>query len=191
MEEYLRQLTHDNEPFEQSWPTIFDRLHRLSNDISDDDVMSFKANTLNALVDYVLTDHEPVITLKVTFLETVMSKVSTDPRPPLDELVRIFCRVLEVEDVNDQYHVIFLGKFYYQFSLGERLSALPSVNLIESILTCLQKHRFRNEDFKDSMQDKWKELLSRGLFSPISTRNKFNNDETVTHMRNQFQQFYG
>ena len=191
MEEYLRQLTHDNELFEKSWPSIFDRVNQLSTGIADVDQMAFKVNTLNALVDYVLADHEPVIPFKITLLEMTMKKALDEPLPSLDELVRVFCRVLEVDDVNDEYNVLFLRKFYYQFSLGECLSALPSVNLIESIMACVQKHAFRKEDFKDAMQEKWKELLSRDLFSPITTRNKFNNDETISKMRNQFQHFYG
>lgn len=190
MEEYLRQLTHDNELFEKSWPSTFNQLSQLSQNVSDVDEVSFKVNALNGLVDYLLADHEPMAISKVTFIEVMMNKVLGDPQPSLDELVSIFCRVLEVDDVNDEYNVIFLRKFFYHFSFGERLSALPSVNLIESIFTCLLKHPYRNEDFKDNMQEKWEELLARGLFSPISSRNKLNNDQTIIHMQSQFQQFY-
>lgn len=191
MEEYLRQLTHDNEQLATSWPKVFEQLHKLSIDIPDDEQLSFKVNTLNALVDYVLVDNEPLVNHKVTFLESVLQKVSDKPLIPLEELVRILCRVLDVDDVNDEYNVVFLRRFYFQLALGERLSELPSVNLIESILTSLQKHSFLNGNFKDQMQEKWKELLSRGLFSPItSDRNKLNSDQTITHMRSQFQHFY-
>ena len=191
MEEYLRQLTHDNELFETSWPKVFGELHKLCIDIPDDEQLSFKVNTLNALVDYILVDNEPLITVKVTFFEKVFKEVLDEPLVPLEELVGIFCRVLEVDDVNDEYNVVFLRRFFAQFALGKRLSELPSVNLIESILISLQKHPFLNGHFKDQMHEKWKEFLSRGLFSPItSDRNKLNSDQTITHMRSQFQHFY-
>lgn len=191
MEDYLRQLTHENELFQTSWPEIFRQLHQLSVDIPDAEQLSFKVNTLNALVDYILVDKEPVTNLKATFIETLLQKVSTEPLVPLEDLVRIFGRVLEVKDINDEYNVVFLRKFLYQFALGARLLELPSVNLIESILIYLQKHSFLDGDFKDKMQDKWKELLTRGIFSPItSDRNRLNNDQAITHMRSQFQHFY-
>lgn len=191
MEDYLRQLTHENELFQTSWPEIFRQLHQLSVDIPDAEQLAFKVNTLNALVDYILADKEPVTNLKATFIETLLQKVSTEPLVPLEDLVRIFGRVLEVKDINDEYNVVFLRKFLYQFALGARLLELPSVNLIESILIYLQKHSFLDGDFKDKMQDKWKELLTRGIFSPItSDRNRLNNDQAITHMRSQFQHFY-
>jgi len=191
MEEYIRQLTHDNKQLQNDWSNIFEKLHKLSISSPEIDQRIFKVKSLDALVDYVLADTEVVVQLKETFLEITIQKFTNDPLPSLDELVRIFCRVLEVPNTNNLLNLTFLEKFYYGFRLGERLSSLPSVDLIDLILICLQKHEYLNENFNGQMQEKWCNFLSRGIFSPLnSDKNKLNYEQTMIKMRSHFQQLY-
>ncbi len=192
MDEYIRQLTHDNEQMNNQWPDIFQKLHKLSIDIPNVDQPNFKVKCLDALVDYILVDTEDIVQIKISFVEITMKKFIDDPLPSLDELVRIFCRILEISNTNKSLNLIFLRTFYYQFQLGKRLLSLPlSINLIEVIFNCLQKHDFFNKNFTDNMEEKWKEFLSRTIFSPLSCdTNKLNYEETMPYIRSQFQQLY-
>jgi hypothetical protein len=191
MDEYIRQLTHDNQQLANDWPNIFDKLHKLSISIPETNQPIFKVKSLDALVDYVLADTEEVAQIKTSFIEITIKKFTNDPLPSLDELVRIFCRVLEVPNTNNLLNLTFLQKFYYGFRLGEHLSSLPSVDLIDLILICLQKHEYLNENFNGQMQEKWCNFLSRGIFSPLSCdKNKLNYEQTMIKMRSNFQQLY-
>jgi hypothetical protein len=191
MDEYIRQLTHDNQQLNNQWPDVLDRLQKLSINIPEMDQTSFKVKSLDALVDYVLADIEPVEQIKKSFLEITIKKFMNDPLPSLDELVRIFCRVLELPDINKILNFLFLQTFYSSFRLGVRLSSDPSVDLIETIFQYLKKHDFYNRNFQDKMQENWTQFLSRNMFSSLSCdSNKLNNDETMTRMQSQFQQLY-
>ena len=97
-----------------------------------------------------------------------MKKFIDDPLPPLEDLVRIFCRVLELKDINNQLNFTFLRTFYYTFRIGGRLASGPSVNLIETVFQCLMKHEFNDQDFHGKMQESWCDFLSRGMFSPLT-----------------------
>jgi hypothetical protein len=191
MDEYIRQLTHDNQQFGREWPSTFDKLHKLSIDIPEIDQPTFKVKSLEALVDYVLADTEEIAQIKTTFLEITIKKFINDPLPSLDELVRIFCRVLELPNTNHLFNLIFLQKFYSLFRLGEHLSSLPSVDLIDSILICLKKHEFLDQNFDNQMQGKWSHFLSQTIFSSlICDKNKLNDEQTMNKMRSSFQQLY-
>jgi hypothetical protein len=191
MDEFIRQLTHDNTQFEKQWPDTFDRLHKLSIDIPEVNQPVFKVKALDALVDYILADNEEVQQIKLTFIEITIKKLIGNPLPSLDELVRIFCRVLDVSNDNNLLNFTFLQKFYFKFDLGQRLVANTSVALINSIFISLEKHQFLDAQIDGKIQAEWKSFLSRGMFSPLSSdKNKVNCDETMINMRNSFQQLY-
>jgi hypothetical protein len=192
MDEYIRQLTHDNEQLANQWPDVFDKLHKLSIGISESDQPIVKVKALDALADYVLADNEEVAQIKSSFVEITMKKLTVDSLPELNALVRIFRRVLEIPNTNNLLHFTFLQKFYYHFRLGEHLSEMPSVDLIDSILTCLQKHEFFDQNFTNkNMQDNWTDFVSRSLFSSLSCdANKLSYEQTMTNMRSHFQQLY-
>ena len=187
MDEFIRQVSHDNDQLNNQWPDIFKTINTLSSDISEND----KVKALDALVDYVLTDAGKVAQIKTTFVERIITQLINTPVPSLSELVRIFCRVLEIPNTNNPLNLIFLKKFYYQFQLAKLLSADPSVDLIDSIFNCLQKHEFSDKTLDKSMKEDWKNFLSRGMFSPLSMdTNKFNNEQTMSKMTRSFQQLF-
>jgi len=191
MDEYIRQLTHDNQQLGKEWPVISEKLQKLSINIPEVDQPNLKVKSLDALVDYVLADHEEVVQIKSTFLEVTMKKLAHDPLPSLDELVRIFCRILEISNTNNLFNLTFLQTFYSQFRLGERLSSLPSVDLIDTILIYLQKHEFLDKNFDDKIREKWSSFLSRAIFSSItSDKNKLNSEQTMIKMKTNFQKLY-
>ncbi|CAF1064963.1 unnamed protein product [Adineta steineri] len=191
MDEFIRQLTHDNTQFDNQWPDTFTKLHKLPDDIPDIDQPTFKVKSLNALVDYVLEDNEAISGTKSIFIDKTIQNLLKDPLPSLDELVQIFCRVLNIPNTNKLLQIKFLQKFYYQYRLGERLSKSPSVELIDSILGCLQKHELLNKESNDKVQDEWKQFLTRSMFSPLDMdTNKINHKETMIIMRSHFQHLY-
>lgn len=187
MEEYIRQLPHDNQQLEKQWPEIFDKLQKLSRDISED----VKVKSLDALVDYVIADNEEFVQIKATFIEITIKKFIDDPLPSLNELVRIFCRILEISNADNLLQLTFLQQIYRQFRLAERLSKPLSIDLINQILISLQKHEFLNKNFNEKNLKKWSEFISQSMFSMISSdRNKLNYEETMNTMRSDFQQLY-
>ncbi|CAF3691039.1 unnamed protein product [Rotaria socialis] len=191
MEELIRQLTHDNQQFEEQWPTLHTQLHELSVDRSEIDSVIVKVKSLDALVDYILADTEKFLHVKLVLAENVIKHVIENPTPPFDELTRIFCRVLDVSNTNNLFNLSFLEKFLYVTRIGEELSKIPSVNLIDSIFNHLEKHEFSNQNFDDKMKQSWRQFLSEGLLSPLSMDvNKLNSEATMNNMRSSFQRLY-
>jgi hypothetical protein len=191
MEELIRQLPHDNKQLEDQWSAIFDKLHKLSIDVSEVDQPAFKVKCLAALTDYVMADDEEVVQIKLSLIDTTIGKLSNEPLPPLDELVSIFCRLIDVPTTNKLLNLKLSQKMYHQYRLGERLCTQGCVKSIDRILLCLQKHEFCNTDVEAKLQEQWKQFLSRGLFSPLtSDTNKLNRAETMLSMRPNFQQLY-
>ena len=194
MDEYVRQLTHDNEQFDRQWSETFDRLHKLSLDIKHVDKAVWKASVLDALVDYIFVESELPSNpsqVKFSFVKVIIEKFVEDPIPSLADLVRIFRRVLVADNVFDLWHLAFLQAFYRQFRLGEHLSSTLSVDLIESILLSLEKHSFSNEEADEEIQEQWKDFFSSYMFPQLSyIKNKLNDEQTMVIMRPAFQQFF-
>ena len=127
MDKFIRQLTHDNELFRKQWEwhQIIGLLDKFSHDLPAGEETAFKFKVLDALADYGLAESQPTVDVKIYFLEYVIKKLVDNPSPPLAELVRIFRRVLDATNVFDNWRLVFLRKFYHEFKLGERLSAIP------------------------------------------------------------------
>ncbi|CAF4802131.1 unnamed protein product [Rotaria sp. Silwood2] len=191
MDEFIRQLTHDNKQFENQWPDIYDKLKKLLDANPKTDLVIVKVKSLDALVDYILADTEENIHTKIGFLEITITQCTDDPKPSLNELVRIFCRVLDISNTNNLFNLTFLEKFYYKARLGEELSKNLSVDLIDTIFNCLQKHEFLDKNLNTETQQTWEHFLSRGVFSPLSCDiNKLNYEDTMPNMRSSFQHLY-
>ncbi|CAF4671529.1 unnamed protein product [Rotaria sp. Silwood1] len=191
MEEFIRQLTHDNKQFENQWPDIFNKLNKLLNTNSEIDLMIAKIKSLDALVDYILADTEVILYLKLTFLEIIIKQCIDDPKPSLNELVRIFCRILNILNTNNLFYLTFLQNFYFIFRLGEELTKNLSNDLIDIIFNCLQKHEFLDKNFDSKIHEAWEYFVTRGIFTPITMdKNKLNYEDTMIHMRSSFQQLY-
>ncbi|UJR31959.1 hypothetical protein I4U23_019432 [Adineta vaga] len=191
MDVLIRQLPHDNDQLESQWPAIFDQFHKLSINISETDQPSFKIKSLDALTDYVAADNEQCANIKLTFIDVTLKTLSNGPLPSNDELVRIFCHLLDVPDTNKMLNLRLIEKVYYTYRLGERLCNDGCVDLMEKILLCLQKHEFSKKNCDVKVEEQWKYFLTRGMFSPISSDvNKLNKLETMMIMRSSYQQFY-
>lgn len=190
-EEFIRHLSHDNQQLENEWPALFTQIQKFSFNGTENDLLVVKVKLLDALVDYVLADKEPMSQIKSTFLETIIESVLREQSPPLDELVRIFCRVFDVPNTNNLFNVAFIQAFFFKTRLGERLSKVPCVDLIDSILNSIEKHQFLDTDFDTKLFEKWEKLLTRGIFSPLTINtNKLNYEHMVTTMRSSFQRLY-
>ncbi|CAM4771267.1 unnamed protein product [Rotaria magnacalcarata] len=191
MEELIQQLTHNNQQFEEQWPTLHTQLHKLSIDSSEVDSVIVKVKSLDALVDYILADTEEFLYVKLVMTEKVITYAIEDPIPPFDELTRIFCRVLNVSNTNNLFNLSFLEKFFYVTRIGEELSKISSAILIDSMFNHLEKHEFLNKNLDDKMKQSWQQFLSRGLFSSLSMdTNKLNSEATMNNMRSSFQRLY-
>ena len=192
MDDYIRQLPHDNQQLDARWPDIFNELHKLSRDISDEDQLTFSGKVLDALVDYAQADTGEFDTTKGVLINITLEKLTTQFSTPLEELVRIFCRVLNIHRITQVLHVTLLESIYNRFELGKKLSFPPSTDLIQTIFSALQQHSFLDSDCADEkIRDRWKQFLGRRLLSPIgSDQNKINYSETMQQMRSSFQQLY-
>ena len=196
MDKFIEQLSHNNTLFEKQWPQTSDRLHQLFDDSNKNqiDISVVKVNALNALVDYVLA--EPVASdqptrLKFALVDEVTKRCANDPLPPFSDLVRIFQRLLDGNDIFNMWYLACIEAFYCKFRLGERLSSEPSIDLIESIFKSLQNHSFSNDKSNPEVRKKWQEFLSNRLFSTYATdSNRLNVEPTMLAMRSTFQQLY-
>lgn len=191
MDEFIRQVPHDNTQLEDQWPSIFDKLHKLSIGTPETDQPTFKARCLNALADYVLADADVEAQIKLSFVEATVGKLPGEPLPSLDDLVNVFCRLLDASPMNKMLNLKLIQKIYYQFRLGECLCKQGCVDSIDRIVCCLQQYAFSDEEMNAKLQEQWKNFLTRSAFSPLSSdTNKLNHTETMLLMRRTFQQFY-
>ncbi|CAF3075045.1 unnamed protein product [Rotaria sp. Silwood2] len=196
MDEFIRQVTHDNELFEKQWPNIYDRLRKMFNEYEEKhtDISNFKIKVLDALVDYALAeltnDSEPLY-VKVVFIEHTVKLLVNDPLPSLTDLVRILRRILDTNNIFHKWHLACIKTFYYEFQFGKRLSSTKSIELIELIFQSFQKHSFLNEQVDKQTQEQWQNFLSRQMFSSLSMDNNvLNREETMLAMRSAYQQLF-
>ncbi|CAF1200313.1 unnamed protein product [Rotaria sp. Silwood1] len=196
MDEFIRQLTHDEQQFDNQWSNIYDRLHKMFNEYQEKhtDISNFKVKVLDALVDYVLAESTydcESFSVKVIFIENTVKLLVGDPLPSLTDLVRLLRRVLDTNNIFHKWHLHCIKTFHYQFRLCERLSSTKSIDLIESIFQGLQKHSFSNDQTDKKTQEKWKEFLSNIMFSSLSMdKNVLNHEETMLAMRPAYQQLF-
>lgn len=196
MEDFIRKLPHDNQIFEDQWPDTFSKIDKLFNEHENknSDVIGFKVKVLDALVDYILA--EPITNIepsyvKLIFVEKIIKALVENPLPKLADLVRIFRRILDVNDIFNDWHLGCIKHFHYKFKLYEKLSSAKSADLIESIFQSLLKHPFSNKNTKKAIQDNWQEYLSRYMFSQLSMdSNVLNREETMITMRSVYQNFF-
>ncbi|CAF3609971.1 unnamed protein product, partial [Rotaria sp. Silwood2] len=114
-----------------------------------------------------------------------------DPLPSLTDIARCFRRILDMNNIFNEWYLSCIEAFHYECQLFERLSSTKSIDSIESILQSLQKHPFVNDETNKDMEEKWQEYLSRRLFSPLTMdTNVLNGEETMFTMRSTFQQFF-
>lgn len=191
MDEFLRQLPHDNDELLQQWPDIFDKCTKLLGNVSEADQATHTMNCLNALADYLMADHEEMAPIKLTLVVATMERLTGGPLPPANELASLFCRLLDASSTDDCLKFKLMQDMYYRYRLGEQLCNQECVESIERILCCLQKHAFTTEEMSSDVQERWKEFLAAGIFRTANyDRNKLNNEEIMLRMRRTFQLFF-
>ncbi|CAM4838547.1 unnamed protein product [Rotaria magnacalcarata] len=196
MDKFIRELTHDDELFEKQWPNTFDQLRKLYNEYEEKniDMSSVKVEILDALIDYVFAEssnHSEPIYVKFAFIDNVVKTLTDDPLPPLDEMVRILRRILDTNNLFNKWYLACIEVLHYKLRIFERLSSTKSSDLIKSIFQSLEKHSFSNEQTDSATQEKWREFLSREMFSALlMDTNELNLEETMLVMRPVYQQLF-
>lgn len=196
MENFIRKLPHDNDAFEKQWPNTFDELQKLINECrqKSTNISVVKVKILNSLIDYIIaepiTSSEP-INAKIIFVEKILNFIADNPQPSLTDIGHGFLRILNLNNIFNQWHLVCLEKFRSEFQLFEQLSSTKTYSLIKFILESLQKHSFLKRQADKQTEKKWQEYLSTRLFaSSHLNRNSLNNEETMIAMRSSFQQFF-
>jgi hypothetical protein len=154
----------------------------------------FKVNALDAVVDYILAEPDPTIkfaNVKSAFIETIVKRCAEEPIPSMLHIVRLVQRILDNKNIFNQWYLSAIEVFYFKFKLCQRLTAMKSYDLIESLLNSLLKHRFINDQCTNKTQTNWQAFLSQRLFSQLSCdSNKLNDESTMLAIRPKFQQIY-
>lgn len=195
-DEFIRQLPHDEQGLDKQWSEIFDKFSQLfnSNEGEDADVEIFKVKALDALVDYILAEPDPTVTqpyVKIALIENVMKHCAEDPMPSLPELVRLVQRILDREDVFNQWFLSSIEAFHFKFRLCENLITAQSFELVKSFLESLQRHTFLNDQVDKTTEANWQQYLSRRIFSPLTCdSNKLNDETAMVAIRPTFQQIF-
>ncbi|CAM4932112.1 unnamed protein product [Rotaria socialis] len=196
MDGYIQQLTHDNLLFENQWSKTLNQQIQFIDDLKkcNDDSLTLKLNSLNAIIDYVLNEQstkvEP-ISYKYEFVEMIIKQCCGDPRPSLEFIVHNLLRILETNNIFDRWHLACIKTHYYEFRLGAWLLMEPSIDLIESIFRGLQIHSFLNDEVDQQVQVQWEEFLSEKIFSKFSDNsNRLNEEEAMFAIRSSFQQLF-
>ena len=197
VEEFFRELTHDNDLFDQQWSNVSDRLENVFFDdlhTNKNNPIGFKTKTLDCLVDYILAEPNPSekkVYSKQLIVERILQVCADDSQPPLSEIVRVLRRIIDLPDIYNQWYLTCIQTFQYKFRLYEQLISSKSVDLIESILQSLEKHSFLNGQVDKQTEEHWTEYLSRRLFSPLTMdSNKLNREDLMLIMRPAFQKFF-
>ena len=182
MDEFLRQLTHENDLFEQQWPDTF-------STIEDSSIPNDPRRVLTALVDYVRED-QSTSDLKDLLISKVVHRLISDVESiAIDDLVHVFTRCLENKR-NDPLSLHFLTEIYREFELGNRLSTLPwKTNFIGQVLQSLQQQTFVFAS--EAIEEKWQELFTQYVFScSITDDNILNNETMIKATPADFQAFF-
>ncbi|CAF4644317.1 unnamed protein product [Rotaria sp. Silwood2] len=136
MDDYIRQLTHDNKTFENQWPKTFDELHKFINNYNESNIniLSFKVKILDAAIDYVLSESiisEQPVYAKVVLVRIIIKFVGADQMPSFIDILRIFRRILDVNNIYNQWYLSVIELFHYELQLFKCLISTKSVDLIK------------------------------------------------------------
>ena len=191
MDEFIRQLPHDDIQLNASWPKLSDAFYKLYIDVPQTEKADVNIRVLDAFADYVLAESGELTNMKSSLVEFIVERLSEVASTSLPDLTRIFCRVLDASEIKDELNLKLLEKIFFRFQLGERLSTTSSTDSIASILTSLQKHSYLNTNVSSTILDRWKTFLSRYLLSLSDTdKNKINHLPTMIKMRGHFQELF-
>jgi hypothetical protein len=154
MDDLIRSWTHDNDPFTDRWPEIYDSLREAS--LPTDPVPVVKALSAFVLAE---SSENPPCNAKFSLVTMVIQRViDSDMSPDLPTLIDTFARHLDA-CTTDLWQLHFLQTIYQKFNLGERCNAAP-------ILDSLTKKSFVFHSDKASAQ--WQQFLTHTLHSTIA-----------------------
>ncbi len=186
MDEFIRELTHDNDVFQNQW----NQINKSSEGIS----ISIEGKTvLNALADYVIDEPNDRLpcSIKFDFIKNIIKRIIKENLSiPISDIVQVFLRVLDGYE-NGCWHLNFIELIYTEFNLGKCLCSQPiQTHLIEQIFKSIEKKTFVNE-IKDH-DKKWQYFLVNNLFYQNSTISftTLNNIEVMKLMRKDYQELY-
>jgi hypothetical protein len=186
MDEFIRQLTHDNKLFQNQWNDINKRFQETSTSVGGKSI-------LNALADYVIDEPHELLPCPIKFVcvQNIIKRIVKENLSiSIDEVVQVFTRVLDGY-VTGCWHLNFIETIYNEFNLAKSLCSIPpQMSLIEQIFTSLQKKSFVNQ-IKDD-DKKWEYFLVNNVFHNNSSSNliRLNNKEVIKVMRRPYQQLY-
>ena len=195
-DDFIRQLTHDDQEFEEQWSITFEQLRRHFDQFDEDDpeLVKMKSRALDALVDYVQAEPNPSvkpISVKFIFVQLVAKHCAQDPVPSLAEVVRVACRILDSDAIYNAWHLAALEALHSTFRLCQRLTTAKSYDLIESFLRSLQRHAFLDDHADQGTQNSWQQYLSKHLFSGLCCdSNQLNDETTMIALRPLYQQIF-
>jgi hypothetical protein len=167
MDEFIQNLAHDNDLFEEQWPNTF--THIAESVVPNDSKL-----VSNALADYVLIEPMDPLACEVKYVFT-RNEVSID----VNDLVNTCIRILD-SSRTDRWNLHFLETIYRNFEIGEQL--FSTQYLVEQILQSLQKKilEFNSEE----NHDKWQTFLTASIFSNSSNdKNILNKQDIITNMQ--------
>jgi hypothetical protein len=186
MDEFIRQLTHDNKLFQNEWNNINKCLQETSISVDGKSI-------LNILADYVIDEPNDILPCPMKFfcVQNIIKRIVKENLfIPIDEIVRVFTRVLD-EYVTGCWHLNFIETIYNEFNLAYSLCSIPpQMSLIELIFKSLQKKIFVNQIKNDDQE--WEFFLVNNVFYNDSSSNlsRLNNKEIMKVMRRPYQQLY-
>jgi hypothetical protein len=186
MDEFIRQLTHDNKLFQSEWNNINKRFQETSTSVGGNSI-------LNALADYVIDEPQDELpcSIKFVFIKNIIKRIIKENLLiSISDIVQVFLRVLDGYE-NGCWHLNFIETIYTEFNLGKCLCSQPiQTHLIELIFRSLEKKSFVNQ-IKDD-DKKWEVFLVKNVFYNSSTISltTLNNKETMKIMRKDYQELY-
>ena len=190
MDEFIQQLTHDDNLFNEQWPRNLQKLHDLCRQNSDETNPKFILSTCRALIDYVHADSDNSHSSKDAFVNGIFDRFTEKANCSLDELVDIFCQILSNGNVSHWLNLILLERFYNFFKLGIKILENASTDSVKKIFSLLQQKTFIDGSLDKKIENKWRDFLQNMLSDSICDRNRLNQKEILTFAREQTQELF-
>lgn len=186
MDDWIQKLTHENELFEEQWPSIYEQIK--THSIPDDPFL-----VLTSLENYVRQEsmNNSIVDVKFLFVDNVLDKlVDEEVSISIDQLVHLFVRSIGSMTTMNQFDCHWLKQFYVKFELGEKLKQeFVRTDLIAQILDILSTKVLTFQ--QRNTQEEWHQFLTSKIFSDSNEdENTLNQSIIVKSMINQFQEFY-
>lgn len=188
MEDFIRNITHDEHKFNDDWPENRTKLWKFVQEKNIDTPL----NVYQAFIDYVDEDQGTFHTLKLVFIEQFAELLCQEYPLPLDEAFPIFMRLFNFKDINHWPNLTLLESFNHHLQIGNRIAAERSKTYLDKIVEVLIQHPFINETLLNvQLIERWTNLLCRGLLvKMIPHKNDSSYQESLDFARGPFQKLF-